>query len=226
MAGSLVVLARQSPLNGGTTVPGAQLFVYDAGTTTKRSIYTTSALSVQHSNPVVADANGRFAAVWINPDSGSYKTVLASASDTDPPASPFWTEDNIPSLGPITEGNFSATLTGMTAATTGTINYRITANAAGTGKICRLYATATITGVSNTTALTMTGLPAAVQPSVAVFVPSTIHNNTTSVIGAAQIAAAGSTITFYNTATNLSATGFTAANNKGVEGGWQIEYAL
>lgn len=96
MAGSLVVLARQSPLNGGTTVAGAQLFVYDAGGTTKRAIYTTSALAVQHSNPVVADANGRLAAIWLDPAGGSYKLVLATSGDTDPPASPIWTDDNIP----------------------------------------------------------------------------------------------------------------------------------
>ena len=98
MAGTLVQLGsvRATPFNGGTSVAGAQLFVYDAGTTTKRALYTTSALSVSLSNPVVADANGRFVAPWLNPAGGAYKVVLASASDTDPPASPFWTEDNIP----------------------------------------------------------------------------------------------------------------------------------
>lgn len=100
MAGSLVILARQSPLNGGTTVAGAQCFVYDSGTTTKRAIYTTPALSVEHENPVVADSNGRFPAIYVNPLAGAYKTVLAPSGDTDPPASPFWTEDSIPVAAP------------------------------------------------------------------------------------------------------------------------------
>lgn len=107
MAGSLVVLARQSPLNGGTTVPGAQLFVYDAGTTTKRAIHTTPALAIEHDNPLDADANGRFPAVYVNPLGGPYKTVLAPQGDTDPPASPFWTEDNIPSVAPAAFGILS-----------------------------------------------------------------------------------------------------------------------
>jgi hypothetical protein len=114
MAGSLVVLARQSPLNGGTTVAGAQLFVYDAGTTTKRAVYTTSALAVQHSNPVVADANGRFAAVWINPAGGDYKTVLALPGDTDPPTSPIWTDDNFP--GRIPDSSLSSNVALLDAA--------------------------------------------------------------------------------------------------------------
>lgn len=96
MAGTLVQLPRQSPLNGGTTVPGGKLFVYDAGTSTKRAIYTTSALAVQHPNPLVADANGRFAAAYVESTDGDYKEILAGASDSDPPTSPYWTEDNIP----------------------------------------------------------------------------------------------------------------------------------
>lgn len=107
MASTLVVLARQTPLNGGTTVPGAKLFVYNAGTTTKRAIYTTSALSVQHSNPVVADSNGRLPAVWVDSTGGDYKIVLAPAADSDPPTSAFWTDDNLPS-GDVGDEQLSA----------------------------------------------------------------------------------------------------------------------
>lgn len=226
MSGSLIVLARQSPLNGGVTVPGAQLFVYDAGTTTKRAIYTTSALSVQHDNPVDADANGRFPAVWVNPDGGAYKTVLAPAGDTDPPASPFWTEDNIPVLGSaFSEDDFTGALTGYASGPTGTVNYRIFANASGTGKSCTLYVAAAITGTSNANTLTMTGLPAACQPATVALVNCVLNNNTTTVAGIAHIAAAGSTITFYM-GSPLSATGFTTSGTKGLPAGWSITYPL
>src|SRR4029079_6204656 len=60
---------------------------------------TTSALSVQHSNPLVADANGRFAAWWVSATAGNYKLVLAPANDNDPPAAAIKTEDNIPPVG-------------------------------------------------------------------------------------------------------------------------------
>lgn len=226
MAGSLIAVARQSPLNGGVVVPGAQLFVYDAGTTTKRTLYTTSAIGVTQANPVVADANGRFAAVWLNPAGGAYKLVLAPAGDTDPPASPFWTEDAIPVQGAsVITSSFTGTLTGMAGATTGTVNYHITANSAGTGKVCLLYVTNNISGTSNTTAMTMTGLPAAVVPSTAaaVLIPLIDAGNT--VQGYASIGAAGTTITF-GTDDPISTTGFTGSGAKGVPGGFQMVYAL
>lgn len=96
MSGVLGIVPRQLAVNSGAFVAGAKLFVYDSGTTTKRSIYTTSALSIAHSNPLVADSNGRFASFYINPSGGAYKLTLASSSDSDPPASPLWTDDAIP----------------------------------------------------------------------------------------------------------------------------------
>lgn len=228
MSGSLVVLglARPSPLNGGTIVAGAKLFCYDAGGTTKRNTYTTSALSVANANPLVADANGRFGPAWINPDSGSYKLVLTSSGDTDPPASPFWTEDNIPVNGvTYSEGSFTGTLTGYATPPTGTINYRIFANAAGTGKICTLYAAAAITGTSNATAMTMTGLPAACTPSVAARLPTIVTDAGVNNSGMGEIAASGTTLIFLMAAP-LSTTGFTGSGTKGLGAGWQFSYAL
>lgn len=132
---------------------------------------------------------------------------------------------NSNSAATIIEGSFTGTLSGMTTATTGTVSYRISANAAGTGKICRLYLAAGIAGTSNTTAMTMTGLPAACTPSAAVETVCSVVENDTSQLGRATIAASGTTITF---ATDLpfSATGFTGGGGKGLSSGWQIEYAL
>ena len=77
------------PLNGG------QVFWYAAGSSTKQNTYTTSAGSVANSNPMVLDAAGRFQQeVWLTVGE-TYKMVIASSTDTDPPASPFWTEDSI-----------------------------------------------------------------------------------------------------------------------------------
>ena len=235
MAGSLVVLARQSPLNGGTTIPGAQLFVYDAATTTKRAIYTTPALSIQHLNPLAADANGRFPAVYVNPDSGAYKTVLAPQGDTDPPASPFWTEDNIPVLGSgYSEGTFPATLTGYAAGPTGTVNYRIFANAGGTGKLCTLYLDSAITGTSNATSMTMTGVPAVARPSVARMCHCWAVDENLNVPAGAIVGTSG-TITFYgllddqgagSDKTQFSSAGFLGSNTKGLSANWSITYPL
>ena len=43
----------------GAPVPGALIHTYEAGTTTPKAAYTTSALSTPESNPIVAGANGR-----------------------------------------------------------------------------------------------------------------------------------------------------------------------
>lgn len=83
-----------TPPRLGITVAGSlKLFAYEPGSTTKRNTYTTSALSVANSNPLVADSAGLFAAVYMDPSLG-YKFVLAPANDTDPPVSPILTQDN------------------------------------------------------------------------------------------------------------------------------------
>lgn len=83
--------------SNGDPCSGCKLFSYAAGTTTKQNTYTTSALSVTNSNPIVLDSAGR-ATVFVNPTL-SYKFVLAPASDTDPPASPIYTVDSV--VGPF-----------------------------------------------------------------------------------------------------------------------------
>jgi hypothetical protein len=81
--------------NQGNVAAGMKLFVYEAGTTTKANTYTTSAGSVANSNPITLDSAGRTPnGFWLTEDT-LYKFVLAPANDTDPPASPVWTEDNV-----------------------------------------------------------------------------------------------------------------------------------
>jgi len=98
--------------NNGNPAAGYLLFAYEAGTSTKLNTYTTSALTVANTNPVVLDSAGR-AAIFIKPQ--AYKIVLAPSTDTDPPTAAVWTVDNVsdtPSL------NIDATVTtsGLAAA--------------------------------------------------------------------------------------------------------------
>lgn len=51
----------------GNVYPGALLYAYLTGTTTPTSVYTTSALSVAHANPIVADAGGFLPAIFLDP---------------------------------------------------------------------------------------------------------------------------------------------------------------
>lgn len=91
---------KWSPIGNGTNwIPGSalvangyKLFFYDAGTTTKHNTYTTNAGSVANANPVVLDAygfpssGGNRVQIWLE-EGVSYKVVIASGSDTDPPSS-------------------------------------------------------------------------------------------------------------------------------------------
>lgn len=105
-------------------------------------------------------------------------------------------------------GTFTATLTGCTTSPTGTVRY------SRSGNIVTLHIPA-ISGTSNTTAMTLTGLPSALQ------VGTTTQNavvrvtdNGTASFGTAAIAAPGSAISF-----GIGASGsgtFTGSGTKGV----------
>jgi len=84
-----------SPIGNGTNwIPGSgliangyKLFFYAAGTTTKQNTYTTYTGGTANDNPIVLNAYGRPAnEIWLT-EGVSYKVVIASGSDTDPPAS-------------------------------------------------------------------------------------------------------------------------------------------
>lgn len=82
--------------SNGFAVPGALASFYLTGTATRTPIYTTAALDVEHSNPVVADAAGRFPVIFLD-DAVTYRLVITDSAgssigvDDDPyvaPASP------------------------------------------------------------------------------------------------------------------------------------------
>lgn len=72
----------------GNTLAGAKLYFYDAGTTTLKNIYADSNLTVAQSNPVIADAGGRFAPIYV--DGNPFKVILYDANDNL-----IWSADNI-----------------------------------------------------------------------------------------------------------------------------------
>lgn len=81
--------------SNGNPLVGGKLFFYDAGTTSKRATYNSSAGTVANTNPIVLNSRGEPGVeIWLD-TAYLYKVVLAPATDTDPPTSPIWTEDNI-----------------------------------------------------------------------------------------------------------------------------------
>jgi len=79
----------------GLGYAGFKLFTYAAGTTTKQNTFTDSTGATPNTNPIILDYNGS-AAVFLTQEL-LYKFVVASPTDSDPPTSPVWTQDNISS---------------------------------------------------------------------------------------------------------------------------------
>lgn len=94
MAVKIAPSMRQQFEDGnGNPYVGGKLFTYAAGSSTKQATYTDSTGSTANTNPIILDAAGRTpSGVWLT-DGLTYKFVLAPSTDTDPPASPIFTED-------------------------------------------------------------------------------------------------------------------------------------
>lgn len=63
----------------GAPLGGAKVFVYDAGTTNLRNVFTDNALSVAAANPIIADAGGYIEPRYIG--TGDYKLVITDANN-------------------------------------------------------------------------------------------------------------------------------------------------
>jgi len=123
-------------------------------------------------------------------------------------------------------GSFTGTVTGMTSTTTGTINWTQS------GPNVTLYTTTNVTGTSNTTGLTLTGMPSYLYPAHEQLVACWgVANNGTAVFCQADIGTSG-TITFgvptaFGSAGMVAnASGFTNSGSKGLFIRWQVTYSL
>ena len=94
----------------GDPVSGAKLYFFDAGTSTERDVFTSSALSTTITQPVVSDANGWFQAIYIDGTAGNYKDRLHDASDVA-------LRDDLDNISPAVQGTVPVSQ-GGTGATT------------------------------------------------------------------------------------------------------------
>lgn len=94
---------------GNTPANGGQLFFYQAGTSTKQTVYKDNLASVSWTNPIVLDSGGNLpngGEVWFS-QGIAYKVVFAPSNDTDPPASPYWSKDNLSGINDVTASSIS-----------------------------------------------------------------------------------------------------------------------
>ncbi len=78
---ALFTLPSQIPLNAGEILPGAKLYFFQTGTTTPQATYQNDARTISHAHPVVADANGVFAPIYLDPTLPSYRVRLTTSTD-------------------------------------------------------------------------------------------------------------------------------------------------
>ncbi len=139
--------------------------------------------------------------------------------------------ERVLTVGDVSTGSFTGTITGCTVNPTGTIEWmRITA--ADGNDFVQLSCDADITGTSNTTQMTMTGIPIALRPTTSRRVPCWVRNESKFTCALAEIDSSG-VITFYapdNTGNTTnpfwSFTTFGNTGTKGLENGWQLGYRL
>ena len=87
----------------GAIEPGASLYFYETGTTTPKDTYSEQTLVTPNTNPVVANAAGRFGPIFLG--SGDYKVVLKDADSVE-----VWTAD------PVAKATTSAATTSVAGA--------------------------------------------------------------------------------------------------------------
>lgn len=90
MAAGRLILPGMMPAEDGNGVrlAGAKLFFYDSGTTTLKAVYTSSSLTTQLANPVIANDVGVFPPIWA--DTAQFFTVVATEEDNTPIPGASW----------------------------------------------------------------------------------------------------------------------------------------
>lgn len=109
---SLFQLPKTVAVSGAASYPGSKLYFYSTGTTNLADVYTDSALSVAHASPVVADSDGVFAPIYLDPAVAykvTWKDSAGSLIYTVDPASDSLSADTIGrALYPRTAAEVSA----------------------------------------------------------------------------------------------------------------------
>lgn len=79
---ALFTLPKQIPLSSaGILLPGAKLTFSATGTATLQNTYQDVLLATPHANPVVADASGVFAPIYLDASLPNYRVKLTTSAD-------------------------------------------------------------------------------------------------------------------------------------------------
>jgi hypothetical protein len=164
-------------------------------------------------------AGGAFEVQASNEAESSFQTILRYEGNI--------LYSNETEVAVVKTGDFTGTLTGVSGTISADMSYRIVSD------VVTLYFNNSSTGTSNSTSMTITGLPVAVRPSIARAVPVVDVVDNGNVMCQARAVVESSTITFYLARTDLTtnyvrhgATSFTGSGTKGIESTAVITYPL
>ena len=151
---------------GNTVANGGQLFFYQSGSSTKANVYKDNAGNTAWSNPLVLDSGGALPSggeIWFT--SGvTYKAVFAPSTDTDPPASPYWTRDNLSGINDVSSAE-SEWLSGPAPSFVGATQFSLVGDQTATFTVGRrlkttntagtIYSTITVSAFTTQTTVTV-----------------------------------------------------------------------
>jgi hypothetical protein len=197
----------------GTTAAAAMTF---SGNVTPNTLSTSTAVFTDGSKNLVSNLITGSGNVVMSTSPVLVTPTLGAATATSLVASGNVTADSLISSKFYEEGSFTATLTGCTTSPTATAQYvRV-------GKMVTVRLP-TLTGTSNTGAMTITGFPSAIQPASAVSLPvAYVTDNGATVRYTAHAFFLGGSGTL-----NFSGSGlFTTSGTKGLGLAQSITYIL
>jgi microcystin-dependent protein len=102
----------------GKPAAGAKAYFSDAGTLSPRTIYQDNDLSIPHANPVLADASGRFPAVFM--PAGKARVRVVTSGDV-----PLYDDDGIDGTAPVTSEVGAGSTSSLLLLETGDMMFRL-----------------------------------------------------------------------------------------------------
>lgn len=169
----------------GAVEPGAKLYFYVTGTTTPKDTYSNSGLSVANANPMIADAAGRFGAIFLG--SGDYKVILQDADGVQ-----IWSADPVARATPASA---TTTVAGIVELATqaeglvGTSTSLVPPVSVVTDMIQQGFMYATGGGTANAQTATLSISPPALAAGMAVVMKATVTNTGATTLNLAGLGA-------------------------------------
>lgn len=164
MAALLYTLPSRVFDANGVISAGAKAYFYLTGTLTLENVFTSSTLGTPHTNPVIADAGGKFSPIYLD-SSKTYRVIVKSSDDAT-------TYYDVDPYNPSAAATFVNVTIDTAAPNTIKINGNTLAAPAGTATITFFNSSDTVVGRNTVDTLTNKTLTSAVLNTPAINNPT------------------------------------------------------